>query len=264
MLFLIGFFLKNAIRSKRIIWLSLLGLVPVLVAALMLLLPIFETGGSTVSTLFLEVGLTLHIHILLPLIAALIGSGTVAEETDDGTLPYIVTRPIPKWKFVVSKVAAGCITAGIVLLVSLFATFTVMKGAAGFGTWLVGLASFAQAAGVLILGILAYIGLFSLLGALVKRPVLTGLVFAFGWEKIIAHLPSKMQLFTIVAHLNALYPNYREPGSGGDIAGFLNRILESGGAVPASPGLTLILIFAVCTAAAALLLYVKEYCSERA
>jgi ABC-2 type transport system permease protein len=247
MWFLIWFFLKNAIRSKRVIWLSLLGLVPVLVAAFLILFPVFSTGRNTVSTLFLEMGLTLHIHILLPLVALLIGSGTIAEETDEGTLPYIMTRPIPKWKFAVSKITTYC----------------AMKGAAGFGAWLIGLPSLFQAAGVLVLGILAYIGLFSLLGALIKRAVLTGLVFAFGWEKIIAHLPSRMQHFTVVAYLNDLYPNYREPGSGGDIAELMKRILQSGGASTVSPGLTLILIFAACTAATAMLLYFREYCVER-
>jgi ABC-2 type transport system permease protein len=263
MWFLIWFFLKNAIRSKRVIWLSLLGLVPVLVAAFLILFPVFSTGRNTVSTLCLEMGLTLHIHILLPLVALLIGSGTIAEETDEGTLPYIMTRPIPKWKFAVSKIAAGCMAAALILLLSLFTTYCAMKGAAGFGAWLIGLPSLFQAAGVLVLGILAYIGLFSLLGALIKRAVLTGLVFAFGWEKIIAHLPSRMQHFTVVAYLNDLYPNYREPGSGGDIAELMKRILQSGGASTVSPGLTLILIFAACTAATAMLLYFREYCVER-
>ncbi len=263
MWFLIRFFLKNTIKSKRIIWLSLLGLVPVVVAAFLILFPVFSTGRDTVSTLFLEMGLTLHIHILLPLITVLIGSGTIAEEIDEGTLPYIVTRPIPRWKFVGAKVVAGCVTACMILLLSLAATYTVMKGSAGFGAWLIGLVSLFQAAGVLVLGILAYVGLFSLLGALIKRPVLVGLVFAFGWEKIIAHLPGKMQLFTVVAYLNTLYPNYREPGSGGDITELMKRILQSGGASPVSPGLTLVLIFAACTAATAMLMYMKEYCVER-
>ena len=263
MWFLIRFFLKNAIRSRRVIWLSLLGLVPVLIAVFLILFPVFSTGRFTVSTIFLEMGLTLHIHILLPLVAVLIGTGTVAEETDEGTLSYIVTRPIPKWKFAVSKVAAGCMAAGLILLPSLFVTYTVMKGAVGFGAYLIGLASLFQAAGVLVLGIFAYIGFFSLLGALIKRPVLTGLVFAFGWEKIIAHLPSKMQIFTIVTYLNDLYPNYREPGRGSDITGLMKQILQSGGASPVSPGLTLFLIFAVCTAAMAIFLYFKEYCVEQ-
>jgi ABC-2 type transport system permease protein len=259
MLFLTWFFLRNALRSKRVIWLSVLGLVPVLVALLLLALPVLTGGRSAVSSLFLEIGLTLHIHILLPLVTLLIGGGAVTEELDDNTLPYILTRPIPKWRYALSKIIAGCITAGIILIVSLCAAYTVMKGASGIGTWLSGLPGLLQAAGVLCLGILAYIGFFGLLGALVKRPVLAGLVFAFGWEKIIAHLPSRMQLLTIVKYLNSLYPNYREPGGGGDIAALMKRILQSQGTSPQAPALALLLIFAVCAAATSILLYVREY-----
>ena len=89
-----------------------------------------------------------------------------------------------------------------------------------------------------------------------------GLVFTFGWEKIIAHLPSRMQRFTVVAYLNDIYPNYRAPGGGGEITELMDRILQGGGAPSVSPVITLLLIFAASAAAMALLLYIREYCVE--
>jgi ABC-2 type transport system permease protein len=263
MWFLIRFFLKNAFRSRRITWLSLLGLLPVAVGALLVFMPRLTGAELDAPILFLDVGLTLYIHILLPLLAALIGCSLVAEEVDDRTLPYILTRPVPKWLFVVSKMLAGCITVGLILGVSLFATYTVMTGAGGFGSWFGALGALIRAAGVLSLGCLAYTAFFGLLGASMIRPVLMSMVFAFGWEKIIAHMPSRVKLMTVVAYLNELYPSYRQHDSEEGIDAILGQLVRAGDVSMPAPALVLLAIFLGCTALTTLLVYKREYDIER-
>jgi ABC-2 type transport system permease protein len=259
MWFLIRFFLKNAFRSRRIIWLSLLGLLPIAVGGLLLLMPRLIGGESDGATLFLGIGLTLHIHILLPLLAALIGCSLVAEEVDERTLPYILTRPIPKWLFVGSKMLAGCITIGLILDASLLATYSVMTGAGGFGSWLAGLGMLLRVAGVLSLGCLAYTAFFGLLGASMKRPVLMSMIFAFGWEKIIAHMPSRVKFLTIITYLNDLYPGRRSFDAEGGIEGIMGRLARLGDVPSPMPGLALLMIFLCCTALITLIVYVREF-----
>jgi hypothetical protein len=182
---------------------------------------------------------------------------------DDRTLPYILTRPVPKWIFVVSKIVAGCITVGLILGVSLLATYTVMTGAGGFGSWLSTFGTFGRAAGVLLLGCLAYTAFFGLLGASMIRPVLMSMVFAFGWEKIIAHMPSRVRLLTIVAYLNELYPRSGMQESYAGINEILGELGRMGGASSPMPALVLVLIFLGCAAVTTLVVYFREFDFER-
>jgi hypothetical protein len=261
MRFLVSFFFKNAFRSKRVFWMAMLGLVPFAVGIVLTLLPRLVDREIDPSNLFLELGFLLHISILLPLASAFIGSGAVADEVEEGTLPYIITRPVPKWRFVVSKVLAGFIVTGMILTLSLWVTYTVMSGAAGLTQWISGLTVLMRVTGVLLLGTLAYVSLFGLLGALMTRPVLYGLVFAFGWEKVVAHLPMRLKFFTIVTYLNGLYPGYTQGGTATEetVKETLGRILSGGDTPAPMAALILLLIALSCTALTALFLYVREY-----
>ncbi len=263
MLFLIKFFTANAFRSKRVILTGALALVPVLLAAALLVVPRLTGGELDGQSTFLQMGLLLHLYILLPLFAALVGSGAVADEVEERTLPYIITRPVAKWRFAVSKIVAGFVVTGMILIVSLWMTYTVLVGPSG--DWTSGLVTLLRVTGVLLIGSLVYVSLFALLGAAVKRPVLYGLIFAFGWEKIVAHLPMRLKYFTVVKYLNDLYPAYRGEGTGLEqvMDEALEQLFRGGSSSMLASILSLILICVCCAGLTALLLYVKEYRLEQ-
>jgi len=263
MLFLISFFSRNAFRSRRVILTAALALVPVLLAAALLLMPYLTGREIDPSSLFLQMGLLMHIYILLPLVSALIGSGAVADEVEERTLPYIITRPVPKWQFALSKIVSGFLVTGMILTVSLWVTYAVLNVSSG--VWISGSIMLLRVTGVLLIGSLVYVSLFGLLGAAVKRPVLYGLIFAFGWEKIVAHLPLRLKYFTVVKYLNDLYPTYREGKSGLEelFDETLNQLLQRGSATVSVSILVLLLIALCCTGLITLLLYLKEYRLEQ-
>lgn len=259
MWFLILFFLKNAFRSRRVVLVIALSFVPVILAALLLLIPRITGAETDPPTVFLQIGLLLHVYILLPLISALIGSGAVADEVEERTLPYIVTRPVPKWQYALSKVLSGFLVTGAILTISLWATYAVQIGpsAMWISTWV----TLLRATLVLLLGSLVYVSFFGLLGAAVRRPVLYGMIFAFGWEKIVAHLPMRIKYFTIVKYLNDLYPTYGEDRSGLEaiLDETLGQLFRQGDVSVSMSVLTLMLITLCCTGLITVLLYMKEY-----
>ncbi|PYQ25548.1 MAG: hypothetical protein DMF81_02010, partial [Acidobacteria bacterium] len=57
--------------------------------------------------------------------------------------------------------------------------------------------------GVLALALLVYGALFTLLGVLLKRPVIPGLFFLFVWE-LVANLPGYLPRLTLTAYLRSL------------------------------------------------------------
>jgi hypothetical protein len=68
--------------------------------------------------------------------------------------------------------------------------------------------------GLLAAGIAAYGALFALVGAVLKRPLVVGLVFAFGWEQMAMLMPGYLRRFTVAYYLQALVP-HAMPAEGG-------------------------------------------------
>ena len=61
--------------------------------------------------------------------------------------------------------------------------------------------------GLLGSGLAVYGAVFAFVGAFFKRPLVIGLVFAFGWEQVVLALPGYMKRFTIAYYLQALVPH---------------------------------------------------------
>jgi hypothetical protein len=61
--------------------------------------------------------------------------------------------------------------------------------------------------GLLALGLAVYGALFALVGAVLQRPLIAGLVFAFGWEQIAMLMPGYIRRVTAVYYLQGLVPH---------------------------------------------------------
>jgi len=61
--------------------------------------------------------------------------------------------------------------------------------------------------GMIALGLAAYGAVFALVGARLKRPLVIGLVFAFGWEPTVMLVPGYLKQLTVAYYLQALVPH---------------------------------------------------------
>ena len=262
--FLIGFFLRSGIHSRRTVWMTVLALMPVFCGlGLWLAKPLLEEQGVVLSALFPQVSFFLFLHFLLPILSVFIGTAIVADEVEDRTLPYLLVRPVPRRIIVLAKTLAGCITVGLILFVSLGLTYTVMVLDGGVSGWISSVPKLLRSGGVLLLGLMVYVPLFGFLGGTIKRPVLAGLLFAFGWENTVAFFPGNVKLFTVIHYLHVLFPSLQQTRAG-DIKSQLFRIVLPARQIsPASAVLVLLLMFAVFIGLLAVLLYIKEYRLEQ-
>lgn len=222
-------------------------------------------GGTELSAseAFYEISFSLFLHLLLPLISALIGTGIIANEVEERTLIYLLTRPQPKWKIILAKTLAGYITAGLILLIALLATYSVMSALAGDQGWMTLFSDLSRICGVLLLGLLVYLPLFGVLGAFLKKPVLAGLLFTFGWENLVAYIPGKIRLFTVVHYLHDLFPHFRKVRGNSETAFFLNIfITDQDLSTPISISI-LVLLAALFTGLLLSVLYLREYRLEQ-
>jgi len=119
----------------------------------------------------------LGLAVIVPLVALLATTGLVAPEIDDGSVSYLLAKPISRHTIVVSKlvVAATCVLvfASVPMLV---AGLVLLPGEPRVGA---GFALASLACGV------AYCSLFALLSVLTRHAVVIGLFYLLIWEGLI-------------------------------------------------------------------------------
>jgi len=127
------------------------------------------------------------VAVLLPVTALIVGTAVLGSEIDDGTVVHILTKPIPRWKIVFSKlvVAFGIttITVAVPMLIAGIVTDGLRLGLA-----------FAAAC---IVGALAYSSLFIALSVLTRRPVLVGLLYVMIWEGLLGNFVSGTRVLSV-------------------------------------------------------------------
>ncbi len=263
--FLLSFFLRNGIHSKRTIWMMVLALIPVGCALILLMTkPFLEKQGILLSSLFPQVSLLLFLHFLLPLISLFIGTAIIADEVEERTLPYLLVRPTPRGVVILTKTLAGIITGGLILLTSLALTYSALMIGTSTSTWASNFSRLLRVSGVLLLGLLVYLPFFGFLGGTIKHPVMAGIFFAFGWESTVSFFPGNVKLFTVVHYLHILFPSMGKISSVNMKSVFLNLIMPAKQISSLASILILIGMFLLFTGLTALLLYIKEYRLEQA
>lgn len=156
---------------------ALLAVLPVVLVGLATLVRVLVGRDPTAAQ---DVLYALGLAVIMPLVALLATSGVLAPELDDGSISYLLAKPVPRHAIVLSKllVAVACVV--------LFAVLPVL--AAG----LVLLADVPELALGFALGALtggvAYCALFAWLSVLTRHAVVVGLVYLLIWEGLLGGL----------------------------------------------------------------------------
>jgi ABC-2 type transport system permease protein len=114
---------------------------------------------------------------LVPLVCLIAGTGSIGPEIDDGSIVYLLAKPISRPSIVHSKlVVAGSVAALFGAVPTLFAGLVIAGGRDRV--------ALGYAVGALVAGI-AYCALFVLLAVLTRNAVVIGLLYALLWESVV-------------------------------------------------------------------------------
>jgi ABC-2 type transport system permease protein len=146
----------------------------------------------------------LGLGVVLPLVALIATSSVLSPEIDDGSIVYLLAKPISRHTVVVSKVvvAFGCVVAFAVvpiLIAGLVLTSAQPRLAMSYSVG-------ALAAGA------AYTALFAWLSTLSRHSVVLGLVYVLLWEGLVGDLVAGVRWVSITRWSSAIV----EAASGGD------------------------------------------------
>ncbi|PSL02392.1 ABC-2 type transport system permease protein [Haloactinopolyspora alba] len=117
------------------------------------------------------------IGALVPLFGLIVGTGVISPEIDDGSIVYLLSKPLPRPTIVLSKLVVAVSATVVFATVPTFVAGVVMSG--GTGQIALGYAAAALVASV------AYSAIFLLLAVVTKHAVVYGLAYALIWEGLI-------------------------------------------------------------------------------
>jgi ABC-2 type transport system permease protein len=198
--------------SRRTVFMGLVVGVPVAIACVLRIL--YELGAPALSmnntavtgpVIFGIMMWLLYIRFIVPVLGVFYGTSLIADEVEDKTITYLFSRPIPRGAVLVGKYFAYVMCTVFVVLPSITLVWLLVvpiNGQLGpsFPDLLTDL-------GLLALGLASYGALFALAGASLKRPLLIGLIYAFGWESLVMAIPGYMKRLSVAYYLQGLVPH---------------------------------------------------------
>ncbi len=167
---LIALSVQQLAGGKRMWLMLVLAAIPLLFAV------IFALVETEASALEFSDGLTNHLiaSTILPLVMLVLATAAFGNELDDHTLPFLVLKPIPRWKIVAPKLLASLLVGGVPVVISgWLATLIITEGDAGHAT---------ATAAALLVGAVAYAALFTWAGLAVRYALPFGVAYIFVWE----------------------------------------------------------------------------------
>jgi ABC-2 type transport system permease protein len=180
---------RALLNRRRTLLLGLIGALIVLVAA------IYRIGGPSADESLDFTGRLLAnfgIGVLLPVVAVIVGTAALGSELDDGTIVYLLAKPVPRPLIVAVKFVVAW--AVIALLVALPILLAGLIGAGGE----TGLAfGYAIAA---LLGALEYTAVFLALSLVTSRALVIGLAYVVVWEGVVAGLFAGTRIVSVRQH----------------------------------------------------------------
>jgi ABC-type transport system involved in multi-copper enzyme maturation permease subunit len=193
--------------SRRTIFMALVIGVPVAIAPVVRLIDSLSGRGLPMAgpAIFGLMIWVFYLRFAVPVLGVFYGTSLIADEVEDKTITYLFTRPIPRGAVLVGKYLAYLACTVFVVLPSVVITYLAivpMRGSLG-GSFI----DLIKDLILLAIGLAVYGAVFAFVGARFKRPLLTGLIFIFGWEQLALAIPGYLRQFTVAYYLQSLVPH---------------------------------------------------------
>lgn len=163
------------VKQRLVVAIGLM-LMPALIATIFR----FTTDDPTGGPGFLSIAYRdMVIGVLLPIIALVFGTAAFGGEVDDGTLIYLMVKPVPRWQITLSKYLVALTATIVVVVPSIFLAWVVTPGETPVRVPL------AYAAGAIV-GSIVYCALFVTLGIRSRRALALGLLYIVAFENVLS------------------------------------------------------------------------------
>jgi ABC-2 type transport system permease protein len=144
-----------------------------------------ELEGSLAPGLLSAFG----IAILMPLLSLIAGTGAIGPEIDEGSIVYLLAKPLNRYSIVLTKLAVAIGVVIVFGVLPIAVAGVVLTGEVGDVT-------IAFALGALVAGT-AYSAVFLLLAVTSRNAVVIGLIYALIWESLVGGVVPGAQTLSV-------------------------------------------------------------------
>ena len=144
-----------------------------------------ELSGALAPNLLGAFGLA----VLMPLLTLVAGTGSIGPEIDEGSIVYLLAKPLSRYSIIVTKLAVAIGVVIVFGVLPIAVAGVVLTGEVGTVT--VGYTAGALASGV------AYSAVFLLLAVVTRNAVVIGLIYALIWESLVGGLVPGAQTLSV-------------------------------------------------------------------
>jgi ABC-2 type transport system permease protein len=181
--------LRQLLGKRRTFALIGLALLPLLVALVVRTSDSSADPVDPVDNAVLAYGLI--VTTLLPLVTLVLSTTSLGMEIEDGTIVYLLSKPLPRAQVIMAKLAASWLPAGVLVALSVALSGSIALQGSGESTLIL---AFVVSS---VLGALAYSGLFLFLSLLTTRALIVGLIYVFIWEGLVTELFAGTRILSI-------------------------------------------------------------------
>ncbi len=133
---------------------------------------------------------------IMPISMMALSTAAFGNEIEDGTLVYLVLKPISRWKIALHKLLASVAIGGPLLVISGVIVTMVGLNASFQPALAVGVSLFAGAA--------AYAAIFTWAGLMSRFAIAIALIYVFFWEGLVSSLITGIEYFSVRSYTLAL------------------------------------------------------------
>ena len=189
---LLSITLRALLGRRRTLLLALVGGLVILATVL------YRLGGpSEAESLDVMNGLLgdFGIGVVLPLVAVIVATAALGAELDDGTIVYLLAKPVPRSRIVLVKLVVA-----LLIVIVLVVPAILIAGLIGHPNPDLAIGYGAAAA----FGALEYTAVFLALSLVTSRALIIGLAYVVVWEGVIAGLFAGTRIFSVRQHALAV------------------------------------------------------------
>ena len=184
--------LRALLSRRRTLLLALVGALLVLATVLYRL-----SSPSEADSLVVMHGLLgdFGLGVLLPLVAVIVATASIGSELDDGTIVYLLAKPIPRWRIVLVKLVVAWLLVVLLVMPAIVAAALIGYPDASLAVGYAAAATF---------GALEYTAVFLALSLVTSRALIIGLAYVVVWEGVVAGLFAGTRVLSIRQHALAV------------------------------------------------------------
>ncbi|WP_166355875.1 ABC transporter permease [Phytoactinopolyspora limicola] len=184
--------------GRRVLLLAALALLIVVLAVLLRVFADIDQGEAAALLRAVSLG------TLLPLFGLIVGTGAIGPEIDDGSIVYLLAKPMSRATIIHSKLVVAVAAMFTFAVVPTVLAALIMVG--GSGSLAVALGAGAFAAGAV------YSAVFLLLATILRQAVMLGLVYALVWESLVGSVVPGARVLSVQQWALSVAESIAAPG----------------------------------------------------